>query len=314
MDDLTRISFLARKQGGTFTADQWRRSGLAPHQLARQTASGAFVRVARGRYAPAFIPQDWLAQVWSATALLPDRAGASHRTAAALWELSGYRPGPIEVLVPVGCGTRSPLAKVHRSRNLAEDDFTRTAEGLALTSVARTLVDLASVERYPPRFLNAFDDAICRKLTTTDVVVEVADRILKGGRKGRALLDSAVAQWDPSLAPENLGEMAVVRLLLEAGYPRPETQYELRDSSNRFIARVDIAYPAQRLVIERDSQRWHGSQRAVDKDIQRELRIQAAGWHVRRIGHREIQAGAHSFLAALAPLFRPDARRTPDAG
>jgi hypothetical protein len=220
----------------------------------------------------------------------------------------------MEVLVPVGRGTRNPLALTHRSRNLDSRDFVTAPQGFRITTVARTLVDLASIETDTARFMSAFDDAICRGLTTVRQVEAVILRVVRGARRGRRLLDAALAQWPAHDAPQNFGEMQVVRLLIDAGLPAPVTQHEVRHPDGRLIARVDCAYPAHRLAIERDSQRWHGSRRAVDRDIRRELALQAAGWEVRRISKGEIDSGAANFLAAVKRVLRrPPAARAPAA-
>lgn len=305
MRDQRQLAPIARRQQGLITRKQAVESGLTDHHLRLGVNNGSLGRLARGRYADALAPASWVQEVWAALAGFAGHAAASHRTAAALFKLTGYPPGPIEVLVPVGLGTRNPLATVHRTRNLSSHHTAIGPHGLRITTAARTLVDLASVESDPARFLSAFDDAVCRGLTSTGQVAATAARVVRGGRPGRELIDAGLAQWTAGRGSDNFGEMEVVRLLVAAGLPAPLVQHEVRDGTGAFIARVDAAYPWARLAIERDSQRWHGSRRAVDRDIQRELRLQAAGWHVRRVSRGEMRAGAATFLAAVRMVLEP---------
>ncbi len=70
------------------------------------------------------------------------RAALSYRSAA---DLRRIRPssGPIEVSVPE-VSRELPGVRVHRTRMLDPQDFT-VVDGIPVTSVARTLLDLAAV-------------------------------------------------------------------------------------------------------------------------------------------------------------------------
>jgi very-short-patch-repair endonuclease len=65
--------------------------------------------------------------------------------------------------------------------------------------------------------------------------------------------------------------------LIRAGLPRPESQVEIRDAYDGFVARVDFAYVPQRVVIEYDGA-WHWQTRRHD-DRRRDA-LRALGWTV----------------------------------
>ncbi|MCU1616426.1 MAG: uncharacterized protein JWO98_3966, partial [Frankiales bacterium] len=70
-----------------------------------------------------------------------------------------------------------------------------------------------------------------------------------------------------------------LRLLLRgSGLPLPVAQHRVTDDG-RFVARVDFAYPGQRLAIEYDGV-WHGEPGQFARDRQRLNRLLAAGWRV----------------------------------
>jgi hypothetical protein len=63
-------------------------------------------------------------------------------------------------------------------------------------------------------------------------------------------------------------------LLVLAGLPPPEPQLIVRDLEQNFVARADLGYPAELLIIEYDGA-WHWKQRRADdrrRDAMRELR------------------------------------------
>jgi very-short-patch-repair endonuclease len=79
--------------------------------------------------------------------------------------------------------------------------------------------------------------------------------------------------------------MVVVRALLAAGLPPPERQLWIAAAH----ARIDLAYPAERVAIELDSFRWHAGRRAFATDRARGNRLVAAGWHLLRAVPGDIQ-------------------------
>jgi very-short-patch-repair endonuclease len=71
-----------------------------------------------------------------------------------------------------------------------------------------------------------------------------------------------------------------LRLLLRSSsLPTPVAQFEIRDVGGGFVARVDFAWPQQRLALEYDGV-WHGQPHQVAKDRARLNRLTACGWRV----------------------------------
>jgi very-short-patch-repair endonuclease len=80
-------------------------------------------------------------------------------------------------------------------------------------------------------------------------------------------------------------------------------QYETR-IEGVLVARVDFAYPADRVAIEFDSFRWHAGRRPFASDRARANRIEALGWHLLRVTPDDVRRGAHELCAALGALLR----------
>ncbi|HWC35890.1 MAG TPA: DUF559 domain-containing protein [Mycobacteriales bacterium] len=88
-------------------------------------------------------------------------------------------------------------------------------------------------------------------------------------------LDRAIALIDP--LAESPMETRLRLLLISAGLPRPVSQHVVRDDLGGFVARLDLAFPAQRVAIEYDGA-FHWNQRRAD-DRRRDA-IRALGWMV----------------------------------
>jgi len=225
---------------------------------------------------------DLLAAVWSAGA----EALASHRSAAALWRLDGFEDGPLELSVPNRLVRRTVRARVHRVQELVSCDRS-TIDAIPVTTIDRTLVDLAGVLRIGG-LAHALDSAFVQGLTRPDRVLA---RLLGLGRRGRKgagvlarLLDERLGGAAP---PESRFERRLERMLLAAGLPAPTRQHEVYDDEG-FIGRLDLAYPRARFAIEADSYRWHAGHEPWRRDLRRRTRLAAAGWRVAHCTWREL--------------------------
>jgi hypothetical protein len=88
-------------------------------------------------------------------------------------------------------------------------------------------------------------------------------------------------------------------LVIDAGLPRPITQYELRDASGYLIARFDMAYPESVLGIDFHG-RWHDKPRQRLKDSRRDNRVQRAQWTHLHYWADDLAARRHVILREVA--------------
>ena len=64
-------------------------------------------------------------------------------------------------------------------------------------------------------------------------------------------------------------------------------QHTVRDPDGRFVARVDLAFPEQRVAIEYDGA-WHGEPGQLARDRRRLNALDAAGWTVLHVTARDL--------------------------
>src|SRR5215207_8922338 len=152
------IARIAARQHSLVTRAQAIAAGASDHAIQHRLATGRWVLVARGVYRIAGAPVTWTQRALAACLIAGDGAVVSHRSAAVLWGVSGFRPGPLDVTVPPGRSGRNALARVHRS----DVDGVRR-EGVTVTRPSRTLLDLSRVLG-GGLLEEAVDDVLCRRL------------------------------------------------------------------------------------------------------------------------------------------------------
>lgn len=201
---------------------------------------------------------------------------ASYRAAAALWGLSGGRE-VVEITCPRWRRTQKDgELVVHESRLLTADDVA-VRDAIPCTTVERTIFDLAGVAGTGTIDL-AIDSALRRELTTLDRLRAVGSRVAKRGRPGSAKFRAAVEQRDPDAAlPESEPERLLAEALVKQGLPRPVHQHVVRNARSGFIARVDLAYPDDRIVIEYESIEHHTGKAALLRDSARRNAMAGVG-------------------------------------
>lgn len=218
-------------------------------------------------------------------AVLDAGAGActSHLAAASLWRLPGFSPGRIEVTRPRGTTRRPGLHEVR-----ALPDHHRTSvEGIPVTTVARTIFDLAGAV-HPGRAERALDNALARGMTTLTAVHEVAAELCAHGREGSAVIRRLLAdRGDGYVAPESGLEARFLAILQEAGLPAPLRQRDVGGAA--WVGRADFVDPERRLVIEIDSDLHHTSLVDRASDARRDAAMRAAGYRVLRIGEEAVR-------------------------
>ena len=209
-----------------------------------------------------------------------DAAALSHRTAAAAWDLSPMPSGKLDVTTLRRSASTAKL-RVHEAHALDPlDDVVRQPDGLPVTSMARTLVDLAGVLTAQQLERSCHRAEMLRRLDTGEV-----ERLLSGARRrGAGALRAALATLVPA-APDitrsELEERFLV-LVAGAGLPRPEV--------NAVVARheVDFLWRDRRLVVEADGAATHLTPTAFEEDRRRDAALQVAGFRVVRFTWRQI--------------------------
>lgn len=273
------IAAVARRQHGVLSIARLRALGLSDRQIRRRVADGRLHTLHRGTFAVGHralsLRGRWLAAVLAAGpgALL------SHRDGAALHDLRAIGDRSLtEVTVDVrGRRSRAGLC-IHRGRIHPAD---RTViDGIPVTSLSRTLLDLAEVVS-PTQLQRAYEQAA--RLELLDLIA--IERLLarSNGRRGVGRLRDLLA-YDPARAARTRSELErlFLDLVRDASLPNPMV--------NAVVAgfEVDAYWPRARLIVELDGYAFHSGRAAFERDREKLTQLRLAGLDVLTFTYRQV--------------------------
>jgi very-short-patch-repair endonuclease len=273
--------------------------------LRSRLAGGQLVKLHRGVYAVghASLRREgfWLAAVLA----VGDRAVLSHRDAAALHGLRPSNRPRVEVSTSSE-RRRTPRIDVYARRSLdAKDGETRA--GIPVTTVSRTLVDLAEVLAQQA-LTKALGEAERQGKLDVKGIEEALGRLR--GRRG-----AGVAKIRGALAELERHGAQLTRSVLEDRFLALLHVHELpRPATNAHVAgyEFDAVWHAQGVAVELDGWDGHKTRRAFQHDRTKGNAITAAGYVLLRYTHddvvrrpRETAAGVAAELSRAAGSARP---------
>jgi predicted transcriptional regulator of viral defense system len=235
------------------TADL-RAAGYDRDELRRMVRSGALVAVRRGAYVTTE-PDDadvrYVLAVRAAVLALADGAVVSHVSAAALHGLPlwGLRRTRVHVTYARGNGGRCGTHVHVHTAPLAADEIV-ISDGLAATSLARTVVDIARTASFTAAV--AVVDAALHAGLDPAALSAALDRAR--GWPGVPVARRVVAFADGR--SESVGESRSRVAIAAAGLPPPELQWPVR--LDHGTAYTDFAWPELRTVGEFDGRVKYG--------------------------------------------------------
>ena len=220
----------------------------------------------------------------------------SHRSAAALWQLgiSIAKEEPVDVtMVAVDRGCRPGICP-HRVISLPAREVTE-CENIPVTTVARTLLDLAAVAT-SSELTQALAVAARTYDTQPETVMTLLSRFQR--RPGARLLRAILAEGTPALT-RSQAEEQLLGLIRKAQLPRPEVNAHI----DRY--EVDFLWKSQRLIVEVDGFAYHSSRTRFENDRRRDAALAAQGFRVMRLTWRQISSEPEATLVRLAQALTP---------
>ena len=236
---------------GLFEARDLDCLGMQPRAISRAVAKGGLIRVKRGAY---ISERDWIVLDAAAKHQIRVRAAASahpqavfsHWSAAVIHGLPiiGRWPSDVHVAADRSTGGRSEVGVRRHCVGLPDQDWT-VVDGIRVTTVARTIVDLALVQ--PFRYaLAPADYSLASGLVTNTALSQHLDS--RGAFRGLHRAVKVVEFATPS--SKSPGESLSRGVIHEQGFPAPELQVEhhLPDG----LAITDFEWPEYNLIGEFD--------------------------------------------------------------
>jgi hypothetical protein len=263
---------LAEHQHGVVELSQLCDLAIPESTVRGWVGSGRLIRLHRGVYAVGHAALRAEGHYLAATLACGPGAALSHASAAALWGIRASAAATIDVTSPARCGRKKDGLRVHRGERVRSDELT-IERGVPCTTVARTILDLASILR--GRGLDAAIET-SERLELFDLR---AIGVLLGrhrGRRGAGRLRRAIGAFDPELIRvRSETEARFYCRCVDAGLPRPLV--------NRLVAagertyEVDLHWPEARVILEVDSP-YHDTTAARLRDRERDELLRRHGW------------------------------------
>jgi very-short-patch-repair endonuclease len=310
------IHDLAAAQQGLASRQQITARGVAASVVDRRLRDGRLKAIRRGVYLVGPVGGPYMLEMaavlgcrgdavvagWSAAGILDlvDAGGAGMAGGAGT---AGGRPAVSGAGARSGAGTRPVAGLVRRGDSRRTDGVTARrcpdlydvdvchVQGVPVTSVARTLLDLAA-QTDPSRLEQLAASALRQRRVSRRELEGVLSRYPRhrGARAIRALLNDAA----PPAFTRSEAEARLLALLRRARLPQPKTNVRLHGFE------VDAHWPGQQLVVEVDGFAFHGAEPAFHDDRRRDAVLSAAGIAVIRLTWRHVTTERDATIARLA--------------
>lgn len=286
-----RIARIAASQDNVISLEQLLEAGLGHDAVVHRVKARTMQRLHRGVFLLGAAPPTPMARARAAVMACGEGAVVSHRSAAEMFGLLPQTDREVDVTVVSRNPGFHPGVRLHRPRALARHHVT-SVRGIPVTSVARTIADLAATES-PREVEQAYQEALYREIVTPGSVGAVleGEPRRRGAPVIRALID------DPRMTRSDR-ERALLKLIDAAQLPRPVTNVRLHGYL------VDAYWPEQRLVLEFDGWRAHGHRGAFDRDRKRDQVMLANGVRAMRVTDRHLTREPVALGARIAQALR----------
>jgi hypothetical protein len=271
--------------------DELTQAGVTRAEFKSRIGNGALIRVHRGVYRVGHAAPSLEARYLAAVKACGGGSLLAGRAAAHLFRLLKRSPSLPEVLTATE--RRVPGVVTHRARRTELTDVTQL-RGIPVTTVPRTLVDLAAVLD-PPALARAFHEAAVRHRTTPHSVEAILAR--RPNWPGASDLRRVI--WGEEPVSLSRLEASFIAALRGARLPLPETNVP---ADGR---RVDCRWPEHGLTVELDSYRYHHTRHAWEQDRQREREARARGDEFRRYTWADVTEAPAPMLDDLRRLLVP---------
>jgi|SRR4051794_22997347 hypothetical protein len=274
----SQISDLARSQRGPISRDQLLALDIGPRRIESWLRSGRLHRYFRGVYLLGHQAIADKGRLIAAVLAYGDDAVLSHRSAADWWGFVRTSRKEVDVTVPGRSKAGQDGIDLHLVRSLDPRDVTEH-EGVPITTIARTLLDLAEVVR-PRQLKRAVEESDRLRLFDAKAVQELLAR--SPGRHGLKPLRHLLSDFVYDELSRQELEALFFDFCVEAGLPAPTMNVPIFDYT------VDAHWPGTNVIVELDSRAFHLNAKAFEADRIRDADLVLAGYRVIRITYRQL--------------------------
>ncbi len=306
---------------GVRTTGELLGGGLPAGRIRRLVRDGVLCPLRPGVYAPAATMSslardarderarqagEQLLRLAAALAVTGSRSAGSHRSAARVHGLGLVGPGPASraeiTRVPGEPGGHANRAGVLAHIAALPAGHVVSYRGVPLTSVPRTVIDLARVLPFAEGVAVA-DSALHARLTTKSELTAVITDCARwpGLRRAREVTAFSDARSESVL--ESLGRA----VFHQAGLPPPDLQVWLGDDGE-IIGRADFLWRRHRTIGEADGALKYENPARARAQLERDARLRAAGYEVVHFTWPQITQAPAQVVDSVRVAFRRGGR------
>jgi len=280
---------LAHLQHGVVARVQLRALGLTDAQIDDALHTGRLERVHRGVFGVGHVRLSSTGRAFAAVLACGEGATIGYRSGAALWSLRPSSSPTVEVVLPRRSSAVHDGVLVHRHPGIGPDERT-VLDGVPVTTVARTLLDLAAVVSI---------EQLRRAVKQAEVFGifdrrEVERLIARHPRhRGATPLRTLLRSWSDPLRTRSDLEIAFVGLCTRHGLPQP-----LMNAT--FLGfEIDAQFPTHGIAVELDGATFHENPLQREDDYAKRAALEAAGLRFVAFTFRQVTDDAGRFPARI---------------
>jgi len=167
-------------------------------------------------------------------------------------------------------------------------------EGIPVTALPRTLLDLASTVRFDwlEKMVERAEELGLFDLREVESLLERT-----AGHHGHGRLRRAIALYGPSSFTRSGLEKRFLELVLQAGLPQPRTNYVAHGFE------LDCYWPELRFAVELDVFETHGTRAAFERDRKRQEDLLLAGIAMTRVTGPRLEREPEEVVERVARLL-----------
>ncbi|HKF81737.1 MAG TPA: type IV toxin-antitoxin system AbiEi family antitoxin domain-containing protein [Solirubrobacterales bacterium] len=293
------LAELANRQHGVVSASQLTgKLGYSRSGIHRAVAAGRLHRLHRGVFAVGHTNISQQGRCLAAVFASGPGSLLSHVSAAWLWDLAKVSPLPASVTTPIHRRLRPPI-RLHEARFIADEDLA-SREGIPVTSVSRTLLDLAATVRFDwlEKLVERSEE---KEVFDLRAVEDLLARTV--GHHGHKRLRRAIALYKPTSFTRSGLEKRFLELVIQAGLPQPHTNYVEHGFE------LDCYWPEHRFVVELDVFETHGTRAAFERDRKRQEDLLLVGIAMTRVTGPRLEREPDEVIRRVARLLTDRERR-----
>ncbi|CCQ17637.1 putative uncharacterized protein [Rhodococcus sp. AW25M09] len=280
-------------EGGPFRGSEALRSGvMTRHQLSRN-----YEKVLRDTYARKGTTRDARAMAFAASVCVGEDAVIAGASAAAVHGAKWIDSGAPPSVLAIGRSHQLPGLRIHH--DAFDPCDVMIVDGFDVSTPVRTAFDIGRWVASPQSAI-LLDSLMAA--TGLDAETVRAFALRRPGTRGIRRLFAALDVVDGGA--ESPQETRTRLLLIGAGLPKPETQIEVRDSTGRFVGRIDLGWRHWRVGVEYDGVHHWLDERQRTRDIERFEDLHECTWQIVRVNSEQLRLRPDDVVARVGTKLR----------